>query len=106
MTKDFSIKMILFSLICKVLTALQSKGEKKGEKKIALEWKVRYQLPNKIIRVVKKEKWTISSVAQATGISRSRITQIMKSDTRGISIDVLLRVMDALGNSIKISFKK
>lgn len=75
-------------------------------KSATLEWKVRYQITNKIIDVIKQDKWTISAVAKMAGTSRARITQIMKSDTGGISIDVLLRVLGALGNSIKISFKK
>ncbi len=72
----------------------------------ALEWKVRYKITNKIIKIIKKEKYTISLVAKTAGTSRARITQIMKSDTGGISIDVLLRILGSLGDYIKISFKK
>lgn len=72
----------------------------------AVEWAVRHQLTEKIGSVIKSEKWTISEVAKLAGTSRARVTDVVKGNTEGISIDVLLRILGALGNSVKISFRK
>jgi len=39
-------------------------------------------------------------------ISRARVTKILKRDSQGITLDVLLRIVGALGQAVKISFKK
>jgi transcriptional regulator with XRE-family HTH domain len=72
----------------------------------ALEWEVRYAISQKIIKSVKKTKITITDLAKSSGTSRARITRILKGDSLGISIDVLLRVLGACGQTIKLSFKK
>lgn len=72
----------------------------------ALEWQVRHQLTEKIGKIIEKEKWTISEVAKKAGTSRGRVTDVVKGNTEGISIDVLLRILGALGSSVKISFGK
>ena len=71
-----------------------------------LEWQVRHQLTEKIGVEMKKKKWTITEVAKASGTSRARVTDVIKGNSEGISIEVLLRILGALGNSIKISFQK
>ncbi len=71
-----------------------------------LEWQVRHQLTKRIGKIIEKEKWTVSAVAKKAGTSRARVTDIVKGNTEGISIDVLLRVLGALGASVKISFGK
>ena len=70
----------------------------------AVEWQVRHQLTEKIIKVVKSDKWTISEVAKQAGTSRARVTEVVKGNAEGISVDVLLRILGALGSSVKISF--
>ena len=72
----------------------------------ALEWQVRRQLTDKIAHIIKSEDRTISEVAKKAGTSRARVTDIVKGNSEGISIDVLLRVLGALGSSVKISFQK
>lgn len=72
----------------------------------AVEWEARYQLTQKITSIVEKEDWTVSAVARESGTSRARVTSILKGETEGISIDVLLRVLGALGSTVKMTFRK
>ena len=72
----------------------------------AIEWEVRLMISNKIISSAESSNLTITDIAKITGTSRARITKILKNDTHGISLDVLVRVLGALGEKMKISFKK
>ena len=72
----------------------------------AVEWQVRYDLTKKIIELVNLEDLTISEVAKGAGTSRARVTEVLKGQTEGISVDVLLRILGGLGSTVKISFKK
>lgn len=72
----------------------------------ALEWEVRHVVSSKIIESCKKKYMTVTEIAKRAGTSRGRVTKILKNDTFGISLDVLVRVLGALGEEMKISFKK
>jgi transcriptional regulator with XRE-family HTH domain len=72
----------------------------------AIEWEVRLMITNKIISSAKDSDLTVTDIAHLAGTSRARITKILKNDTHGISLDVLVRVLGALGEEMKISFKK
>lgn len=72
----------------------------------ALEWEFRYSLTQRIIETFKARHMTVTEVANKSKTSRARITNILKGDSQGISIDVLLRVLAAVGQSIKITYKK
>jgi hypothetical protein len=72
----------------------------------AIEWEVRFMITNKIISSANCSDLTVTDLAALSGTSRARITKILKSDTNGISLDVLVRVLGALGETMKISFKK
>lgn len=72
----------------------------------ALEWEVRHSVTKKIIESTKNTKMTVTEVAKKSGTSRARVTRILKGDSLGISIDVLLRVLGACGQTLKLSFKK
>ena len=56
--------------------------------------------------MVRKNKLTVSLVAKNAKTSRARVTQVLKGDSQGISIDVLLRILGAVGQSITIQYKK
>lgn len=73
---------------------------------VAVEWEVRYALTNKIIQVVEKQKLTVTSVAKKAGTSRARITQILKGDSMGISLDILVKILASLGQKVEVNFKK
>jgi hypothetical protein len=72
----------------------------------AIEWEVRLMITNKIISSAERSDLTVTDIAKIAGTSRSRITKILKNDTHGISLDVLVRVLGALGEQMRISFKK
>jgi hypothetical protein len=72
----------------------------------AIEWEVRLMITNKIISSSESNDLTVTDIAKIAGTSRARITKILKNDTHGISLDVLVRVLGALGEEMKISFKK
>ena len=72
----------------------------------AIEWEVRLMITNKIISSAERSDLTVTAIAKIAGTSRARITKILKNDTHGISLDVLVRVLGALGEEMKISFKK
>ncbi len=72
----------------------------------ALEWEFRYSLTQKIIETFNTRHLTVTDVANKSKTSRARITHIVKGNSQGISIDVLLRVLAAVGQSIKITYKK
>lgn len=72
----------------------------------ALEWEMRYLVTKRIVLSFKDTKLTITNLAKHSGTSRARITRILKQDSLGISLDVLFRVLGALGNEVKLSFKK
>ncbi len=72
----------------------------------AFEWEVRYLITKRIIFSAHASEMTITSIAKNAGTSRARVTRILKDDTLGISLDVLVRVLAAIGDEMKISFKK
>ncbi len=72
----------------------------------AIEWEVRLMITNKIISSSESSDLTVTDIAKIAGTSRARITKILKNDTHGISLDVLVRVLGALGEEMKISFRK
>ena len=72
----------------------------------SIEWEVRLMITNKIISSSESSDLTVTVIAKIAGTSRARITKILKNDTHGIYLDVLVRVLVALGEEMKISFKK
>lgn len=72
----------------------------------AIEWELRYSVTEKIIESFQKNRQTITELSKKAQTSRARITRILKGDSHGISLDVLFRVLAAIGQTIKISYKK
>jgi len=72
----------------------------------AVEWELRYSVTKKIILTFQKSGQTVTSVAKKAQTSRARITRILKGDSHGISLDVLLRILAAVGQNITISYEK
>lgn len=72
----------------------------------AIEWELRNAITKKIIEVAKQRKLSVTKIAQIAGTSRARVTNILKDETFGISLDVLVRVLGAVGETVKISFRK
>lgn len=71
-----------------------------------LDWQLRTDITQQIIRNFTSKKMQITALAKKSGTSRSRVTRILKFDTLGISLDVLLRVLAETGQKIEIRFLK
>ena len=71
-----------------------------------VEWEVRHSLTQKIIQTFNKSSYTTAQIVKDSGISRAHITKILKDDTSGISLDILFRVLGAIGQKVKLDFKK
>jgi len=72
----------------------------------ALDWELRYKISQKIISIVTKKSLSVTEVSKLVGTSRSRITKILKGDTQGISLDILVKIIACLGHKINIKFPK
>lgn len=72
----------------------------------AIEWELRDNVTKRIIEVFQKSGLTITGLAKKAQTSRARITRILKGDSFGISLDVLFRVLSAIGQKITITYKK
>lgn len=73
---------------------------------VALEWQVRVSVTKEIIDSAIKKQITVTDLAKLASTSRARVTKILKDDTYGISLDVLFRVLGALGQTVRLNFKK
>lgn len=72
----------------------------------AIEWKVRNLITKRIIESATEKKLSATFIAKEAGTSRASVTKILKDDSFGTSIDVLIRILCAVGEEMKISFKK
>lgn len=72
----------------------------------AIEWELRSSVTNKIIASFRKSGQTVTNIAQRAQTSRARVTRILKGDSYGMSLDVLFKVLAAVGQRIQISYKK
>lgn len=72
----------------------------------AAEMGFRTSLNTKIIEIVKKEGLTHAEVARRAKTSRTRITAILNRNTIDVSTDLMLRILAALGYTIKVRFLK
>ena len=73
---------------------------------IALEWQLRAQVTARIIEVFKTKKISITDLAKKAETSRARVSNIVKGNAAGISLDVLLRILGCMGQKVKVSFSK
>lgn len=71
-----------------------------------LEWQIRHEVIEEIIKVFSHNEMTITALAEKAQTSRARITRILKKDTSDISLDVLLRVLGTMGQRVSIKFLK
>ena len=76
------------------------------DESVAVEWEMRFSLTQRIIEIVKREHLKVTEIAKKAETSRARITRILKGDTTGISLDVLARILGAVGQKAKITFSK
>lgn len=72
----------------------------------ALDWEIRISITQRIIESFSKRGYTVTEVAASAQTSRARVTKILKHHSVGISLDVLIRVLAAVGDEVKLTFKK
>lgn len=72
----------------------------------AVEWDLRIDLANKISSEMRRGGLTHIQVARLAGTSRTKITAVANGNLAGISTDLLLRIVTALGFRSKLSFTK
>jgi len=70
------------------------------------EIEARGELCDKLISVVQRENLTHAQIARAAGASRTRVTAILNRNLQGISTDMLLRILGALGYRARITLTK
>lgn len=71
----------------------------------AVEWEIRHSVIKKIIAVVKKRQISVTRLAKLSKTSRARITKILNNDSCGISLDVLFRVLGAIGQKVRLIYR-
>jgi len=70
----------------------------------AVQLEFRAQLNAKIIKTVQRKGLTHTELATLSNASRTRITAILNGNTAGISTDLLLRILYALGYKVRAVF--
>jgi predicted XRE-type DNA-binding protein len=70
------------------------------------EIEARSALCDKLISVATREHLTHAEIARVAGTSRTRVTAILNLNLNGVSIDLLLRILGALGYRAKINLTK
>jgi predicted XRE-type DNA-binding protein len=63
----------------------------------------RAKLVDAITAAVQRNGWTHARLARAAQTSRTRVTAILNRDTRGVSTDLLLRLLHAMGYEAKLT---
>jgi predicted XRE-type DNA-binding protein len=72
----------------------------------AAEIEVRTELNDQIIKIVDCSGLTHAQLAKAARTSRSRVTAILNRDTHGVSTDLLLRIVSALGYRARVRLRR
>lgn len=72
----------------------------------SIEMEFRSELTVALVRIIKNGPFTHAQVAKKAGTSRTRITAIANGNTKGISTDVLIRVLAATGYRARIQVSK
>jgi predicted XRE-type DNA-binding protein len=67
---------------------------------------VRTKLMAQIIKEVKRQDLTHVAAAKLTRTSRTRMTAILNGNLKGVSTDLLLRMVSGLGLQTRITFAK
>ena len=72
----------------------------------SIEMEFRSELTVALVRIIQKGQLTHAQIAKKAGTSRTRITAIANGNTKGISTDVLIRVLAATGYRAKVLVSK
>lgn len=70
------------------------------------EMEFRSDLTVALANIIQSGRFTHADIATRAGTSRTRVTAIANGNTRGVSTDVLIRVLAATGHRAEIRVKK
>ena|SRR5579871_3260097 len=69
----------------------------------AKEWRLQHELVKRLKDVVRREKLTHTEIARRARTSRTRVTAILNDNLDGVSSDLLVRILGALGYGVRVS---
>jgi predicted XRE-type DNA-binding protein len=70
------------------------------------EMEFRSDLTCALARIIRNDKMIHAEIAKKAGTSRTRVTAIANGNTKGISTDLLLRVLSATGHKAELRVRK
>jgi predicted XRE-type DNA-binding protein len=70
------------------------------------EWQVQFALLKKLRQIVREQALTHAEVAARGGSSRTRVTAILNGNLDGVSTDLLIRLLRALGYRVRVSVSR
>ena len=70
------------------------------------EMEFRSDLTVSLAKIIQSGRLTHAEIAKRAGTSRTRVTAIANGNTRGVSTDVLIRVLAATGYRAEVHVKK
>jgi predicted XRE-type DNA-binding protein len=70
------------------------------------EMEFRSELTCALAKIIQNGKLTHADIAQKAGTSRTRVTAIANGNTQGISTDLLIRVLSAIGYKAELRVRK
>lgn len=70
------------------------------------EMEFRSDLTVSLAKIIQSGRLTHADIAKRAGTSRTRVTAIANGNTRGVSTDVLIRVLAATGHRAELRVKK
>lgn len=70
------------------------------------EMEFRSDLTVSLAKIIQSGRFTHADIAKRAGTSRTRVTAIANGNTRGVSTDVLIRVLAATGHRAELRVKK
>jgi len=68
--------------------------------------RVQYELVEEIARRLKRADLTHAALARLAQTSRPRVTAILNGNLEGVSTDLLLRLLGALGVRVELRFRR
>ncbi len=71
-----------------------------------VEMKFRSKFTVSLVKIIQSGRLTHAEIAKRAGTSRTRVTAIANGNTRGVSTDVLIRVLAATGYRVELRVKK
>jgi len=72
----------------------------------ALEATLKADLIDAVLKVLSKQEITHAEIGQKTGIPRSAITGILSGSLQKVTLDRILKIVDAVGLTAEIKIKK